>query len=735
MIARNIGIPNPLLGKVVMSKPLASLVLFFAFTALSFAQTASPTPPPDNDVVKITTTLVQIDVTVTDSKGKIVRDLRPEEFEIFENGQKQAISNFSFVSSVRETTEPDRKTEKPDVPVPTLEIRPEQIRRTIALVVDDLSLSFQSTYYVRRALKRYVDEQMRDGDLVAILRTSAGVGALQQFTSNKAQLYAAIERVKWYPLGRGNIGAFAPIEPTPLEQAAANGDRTVSEEDLEAERQSLEAFDDFRNESFAVGTLGALRYVVGAMGELPGRKSVVLFSDGIRLFPRDEQGTTDSGRVFDFVRQLVDLANRSSVVIYTLDARGLQTTAPTASDQIISPTAESISRTITGRSRELFDTQEGLTFLARETGGLVIINNNDLGDGVRRILDDQSYYLIGYLPDDDTFDKQKRKFNKLEVRVKRSDLKVRYRSGFINVANESTPRAPVVQTPVQRLLNSLMSPFAVNNISMRLNTLFGFDETQGAFVRSLLHVKADDLKFTDEPDGVKQAVFDLLAVSFGDNGAPVDQIAKTYTLRAKGEVYERIRREGFVYHFTFPIKKPGAYQFRVAIRDSRSDQVGSASQFIEVPNLKKGRLTISGIVLENFTPEQWKVFTSESPTGAENVKETDPMTDTSTRRFKRGTVLRYGYEVYNAKLSDTKRPNLTSQIRVFRERSLILEGKASPIDLTNQTDFARVKSVSAITLPVKMEPGDYLLQIIVYDNLAKEKRRVSTQFVQFEVTE
>src|SRR5260370_27687116 len=95
--------------------------------------------------------------------------------------------------------------------VPGARLKLEDIRRTISVVVDDLGLSFESTYYVRRALKKFVDEQMQTGDLVAIIRTSGGMGALQQFTSDKRQLYAAIERVKWYANGRGNVGAFAPL--------------------------------------------------------------------------------------------------------------------------------------------------------------------------------------------------------------------------------------------------------------------------------------------------------------------------------------------------------------------------------------------------------------------------------------------------------------------------------------------------------------------------------------------
>lgn len=718
-----------------MKKLVLAPLFIFIFVMTAASQTPSPTPPADDDVVKISTTLIQLDVTVTDSKGKVVTGLKPEDFEIYENGEKQTITNLSFVSSIKESTEPVKNpVEKAAVPIPTTELKADKIRRTFALVIDDLSLSFQSAYYVRRALKKFVDEQMQEGDLVAIIRTGAGIGALQQFTSDKRQLYAAIEKVVWNPQGRGNIGAFAPIRDNeklenPLE----------TEEDKEARENSENALEDFRGATFATGTLGALRFIVNGMKELPGRKSVILFSDGFKILQRNEQGFNEGGTVLEFLRQLVDTANRASVVFYTLDARGLQTTGITAEDNV-SADPQRLQQILSERSSELLDTQEGLTYLAQQTGGFAILNNNDISGGVRKILDDQSYYLIAYEPDADTFDAKTRRFNKLEIKVKNKDLKVRYRSGFFNVADQNIAKTTTNQTPLQQLQTALTSPFAVNDISLRLNALFGNDVTQGSFMRPLLHIRAQDLKFTDEADGTKKAVFDILAVTFGDNGVPIDQIAKSYTLTAKDDGYKQILKDGFVYYFTLPVKKPGAYQFRVAIRDVQAGKVGSASQFIEVPNLKKERLTISGIVLENLTVEQWKLFSSDKPEINNNqlnapVEKPNPMNDTSLRRFKRGSILRYGFEIYNAKLDAVRKPNLTMKVRIFRDGKLMLDGKQVPVEFAGQTDLERVKFSGALNLTNGMQTGDYILQIIVTDNLAKEKRKISTQFVQFEITE
>lgn len=718
-----------------ISRRLFFVMLLAVCGAVAYGQNPTPTPRPpsndDGDVVKISTSLIQLDVTVIDQRGKVVGDMRPDEIEIYENGQKQKITNFTFVSAVKPTTLNAVPVEKGLIPVPQAVLRPEQVRRTFALVVDDLSLSFESAYQTRRTLKKFVDEQMVDGDLVAIIRTGAGVGALQQFTSNKRILYAAIERVKWNPIGNGGISAFAPIEPTFSEMtAAAAGDSADSDEAGNA-ANTQRAFEDFQSSVFATGTLGALKYIVQGMSELPGRKSVILFSDGFKIFEQDEHGFTQGGRVAEFLQELVDVANRSSVVFYTIDARGLQYTGFTAADKITDTSPESMNAKMAERRNQLSDTQAGLAYLAEETGGIAVKNSNDLAGGVKRVLDDQSYYLIAYEPDADTFDAAKRKYNKIEIKVLRKGLSARYRSGFFNVADKAVSNTPVNQTPLVQLQAALTSPFAVNGISLRLNALFGNDTKDGPYVRSLLHIDGKGLKFTDEKDGTKKAVFDVWAASFGDNGQPVDQIGKTYTLIVKPETYKKMVDEGFVYHFTFPVKKPGAYQYRVAIRDTLGEKIGSASQFIEVPDLKKNRLTASSLVLESLTLAEWQRLAD--PNGG--VVRTDAMTDTAIRRVKLNTVLRYGYEIYNARLDGAKRPNIQTKIRVFRDGKLVLDGQQVSLDLQGQTDMQRLRTSGALSLGGKMLPGDYILQIIVTDNLAPQNRRLATQFIQFEIAE
>jgi VWFA-related protein len=754
-------------------KKQASLVLVLTFCLLApvFAQRpVSPNAPQqkdeDGEVVRITTNLVQVDAVITDKDGKLVTDLRPEEIEILEDGRPQRITNFSFVSTESSAAQPLTRAappaDKTAPPVPPVRLKPEQVRRTVALVVDDLGLSFESMAGVRQALKKFVDQQIQPGDLVAIIRTAGGIGALQQFTSDRQQLYAAIERVKWNPQGRGGVGAFAPLEGDPTVQLRAqsrdqtrggqaedNSRNQQGSPDLndEIKRDVGEGLDQFREDLFAVGTLGALNYVVRGMRELPGRKSILLLSDGIKIFNRSDPAR--STRVLDALRRLTDQANRASVVIYTMDARGVQTLGMTAADNTIGFSADELEEKLLDRRADFFDSQSGLNYIARQTGGFPIRNNNDLSAGIKRVLEDQKgYYLIGYRPDEATFDAEtgRRKFHKITLKLKRPGLKHRTRTGFYGFSNEQS--IPQGRTRNQQLIAALTSPFSSGDVRLRLTSLYGNDPKTGGFMRSLLHVEARDLTFTDEPDGWRKAVFEVLAFTFGDNGMVVDEVSRTHTIRVRGETYERALENGFVYILTVPVQQPGAYQLRAALRDSASERVGSASQFIEVPDISKNRLTLSGVVIAGLDSSGKPALTVKAAASStatlpgapartaeeEVVDYLNLQAGPAVRKLRRGIVLRYDYAIYNARLDKaTGLPRLQTQMRLFRDGKEIFAGRVQPLNASNQVDLKRITTGGALQLGTEMLPGEYVLQVIVTDMLAREKHRTATQWIDFEI--
>ena len=256
-----------------------------------------------------------------------------------------------------------------------------------------------------------------------------------------------------------------------------------------------------------------------------------------------------------------------------------------------------------------------------------------------------------------------------------------------------------------------------------------------------LYINAKDLDFKPLPNGELQAVFDVLAISYGDNGVPIDKNNVTGTIKFRPEVYEKVKKEGFSYSFIFPVKKPGAYQMRVALMDRGNKEVGSANQFIEVPNLKKNGILLSGILLENMSQTAWQRLVdgaSQVNASASNAfagEKSDPLQDTSLRRFKRGTVLRFGAELYNAKLPSLQQSKINMQARVFHDRQLVFESKETALNLEGQAGATEPVYTDAIALGQNLLPGDYVLQIVVTDGLAKDKKRIATQYVQFEVVE
>src|SRR5262249_41515108 len=143
------------------------------------------------------------------------------------------------------------------------------------------------------------------------------------------------------------------------------------------------------------------------------------------------------------------------------------------------------------------------------------------------------------------------------------------------------------RTPREQLQRALYSPFHSGGIHARLTTLFGNTATDGSFLNSYLYIDVRDLQFTDEEDGWKKATFDIVAVTFGENGEAVDSSGKTYNVRLRGEAYTNVLANGFYYHFIHPLKKAGFYQLRVALRDPNNGAVGSASQFIKAPDVNK----------------------------------------------------------------------------------------------------------------------------------------------------
>lgn len=710
---------------------LAALVCFAAAAStLAQAQQASPTPrpsAPDDDIVRITTNLVQVDVVVTRS-GKVVTDLTANDFEIFEDGKRQTITNFLYVSNVSKTSNvvampPATSTKNNNIsapPPPRVELN--EARRIMALVIDDLGLSAESMTQVRKQLGKFVDEQMQPNDLVAIIRTGADIGALQQFTNDKRLLHEAIKQTQWNACSRVGPSVFRPMETIPVPRPANTGSACGSES--------------------VRSTLRSLQFILRAMGELPGRKSMVLFSDSI---PRQEQEVMieddDPGRQFDdrdyygLLQRLAEIAIRNSVVIYGVDTQGLQFAGPTAADSIRNtdlsgrPTNQSINDQLNAmrraRALELIRRREGADVLSKDTGGFSIRNSNDFQ--LNRVMDDQQgYYLLGYRPSTDTFN---RHFHHISAKVKRSGLSIRTRKGFYGFTEDDASRLSPTQTNKTDV--ALVSPFHAHDIAIDLATVFAKDPTLGLLLRSFLYIDAKNLTFEDDGEGWRKVTVEMRGMIFGNNGRPMDEILVTPTVRLRQTTYEQALRDGLLLRFDLPVKRPGSYQLRVTARDPISSRIGSAGQFVTVPDPIR-EFSTSGVVLSSATEE--KILTISAPLFSENAIEAKVEAKLTrnpvNRRFKAGTNLIFGFVIYNADTSAGS-PQLTINAKLFREGKLIDSANGLRVNVAGQKDLTRISTTGVVYLKPELEPGRYFLQLITIDSGKKSNQAV--QWVDFEV--
>lgn len=697
----------------------------------------------DQDLrIHVSADLVQVDAVVTGHHREHVNSLTKDDFELFLDGQPQKITHFVYVdrpSSSVKTAVPQQDRSRDahaSLPaMPPVPLRPDQVKRTVALFVDDLSLSAESVSFVRKGLRDVIENELSPGDLSAVVRASAGMGALQDFTTDKRRLLAAAEQVHWNPVGRGQLGAYELI----------TNRRPLIEEHPEDEH--------YRTRVFTMAAVNSLRRVIDGMADLPGRKAAIVLSDRLPLAFRQTRDDPKSGQsvttydsegdsIASEMRRCVDAAARSGVVIYAIDTRGLSTLRAGAADNLDNPgrfslPASGLSPASTGDGRassplvpvpetkpgdfvtaatedrrESHDeNQAGGFFLASQTGGLMIGETNNIGASIRQVYSDlNGYYVLGFRPPDDTFERSsdgRIKFHHIVVRIKPSGLHVRSRSGFFGRRDENAgPRPERAQL---QLAANLESPFRSTGVGLDMHCSFIKAKGRESLIDVSLFVNAHDLSLSG-PAINRSATIHLLLRVYGLNGADLEGgIDKLLRVSLNEEGYERASKYGLVYSTTIAAGKPGPYEVRAALLDVSSGKVGTANELVYIPKIGPRDLVLSGIVFQGLLG-----------------KEDDITPATGLRTFSRGETVPFAFEIFGT----GDRARLTSKTRLFRDGVLVASGQEMPLKTSAKSGTGRLFSGSAITIPQDAAPGDYFLQVIVAD---KGNARVVWQWTSLKV--
>jgi len=697
---------SPLLFRV-------SAALLFA-GATGPAQNPRPEPTREEPLVRVTVDLVQVDVIVTDRNGNHLSDLESADFEVLENGKPQRITNFSFIAgqAPRAPAAPHSTVGQHVVALPPIapaRLAPGQANRTIAVVVDDLGIGEESFASVHRALERFVEEQVQPGDLVALITTSGKLGALEQLTADKRLMRVAVAKFRSIPNHRPGVqdSDFSCVWFNHRLGAPTSG---IQDEDGYLGRSLCgsdphmdpcqELINDHRSEYYGRLSISALRRVVDGLRELPGRKSILLFSEGVPLMRG--QGTGDVNEILkQAYNAFLTHANRSAVAVNTIDPRGL----------LALSSADWGDACAQARQTELVNTQQELAEIAHSTGGISIKDDNDLSGAMGRVMNDQAgYYLIGYKPSVSTAKgtRGEPRSRKIAVRVTRPGLTARFHSSLY----EEEQAQPTPGSGNQRLVAAVSSPFAIPNVRVRISTRFwNAGAPAGSILDTVLQVDARDLAFSTESDGRRKAVFDILAVIYGGESKPLDTFDKSYTVSLTPDGYQKALADGLLQRLELAVKKAGAYQIRGAVRDRQADRIGSASDFVEVPDLSHGGLSLSGIAL------------SASPGGASLV------------RYHAGQRIFCACQVLNAQPGADSSTHVEVQATLFRDQQALGSSKPMVVDGKDQPDGQRLLVADDFRLGSQLHSGDFTLRVTAVDKNSPPKRGTATQSIDFEVTE
>ncbi len=487
-------------------------------------------------VVKSDATAIMVDIVVRDKRGDPVTDLSAADFEVEEDGVRQQVGSVTLFSSTEPaaSTEPRKPAAAAVTAAPKLPTAPAP-PPVIALVFDRLSPEARSLAH--KAAMGYVAKAEPNAS-IGVFGIDLSLKIYQGYTSDPALLTKAIEEVgnrstsQFDTSGRADTNALAAGTanamnnvqagvaaggPAAAQAGQAAGGAAPAAQMAEMARRTMETFDVLERDQQGYATSNSLLALINSMRMLPGRKSVIFFSEGMAIPPA----------VVAQFRSVIDTANRANVSIYAMDAAGLRTesTSKEARDNINEAAARTLRRNptadVTGSAMTQaleknedtlrMDPHSGLGELANDTGGLLVRNTNDLRAGFRRVDDDmRNYYVLTYVPSNDVFDG---KFRTIKVNVKRGGVDVSSRKGYFAVRAPGAQPLRTYEAPAVAMLDVTPVPnaFPVRAVAVKFP-----ERERPGLVPVLVSLSASNITFVPSEDKLTEHADFAVVVRFRD---------------------------------------------------------------------------------------------------------------------------------------------------------------------------------------------------------------------------
>jgi VWFA-related protein len=491
-----------------------------------------PYVPPSAVTLRTEVRVVEVPAVVRDDRFHAVAGLMRDDFEIYDDGKKQAITAFSVRSfKLRDDTAGQTGA------------------RFLALCFDDLHLMPAALKSVKDAAERFVRTSLAAGDRVVVIRTSRSEQT--KFTDDVQALVDQIAKVTSAPAavfdGSGRCPHIAPYEAYQIADNKDPGGQLLSAKLAEcgvcshhtcaegvvtgAARTIWE-----QTRSVTISSLGVIQSLVDGMAKLPGQRIILLTSSGFL-----------SGSLEADMDQLMDKARHSEVVINGLDARGLHINTPSGM------------------------AHDGLGILASGTGGTFFHNNNDLDLGFRELGGvPETSYMLGFAPPGEADGG----FHKLKVRLAAKEgYSVEARLGYTALRSNGDSTA----SSFSKIDAEVMASDTIAD----LPASFAWEQWAGPpSITMILRLDIGHLNFKPWQDRRTQKLT-IVAVLLDTRGSVVAGKRSELQLSLTDATFAQLAKTGFTTALTL-VAPPGHYSVRALAQDAMEGKLSAVSGAVEI---------------------------------------------------------------------------------------------------------------------------------------------------------
>jgi VWFA-related protein len=650
---------------------LVTSAIFLSAIPVQSQDKKEPQKTPE-DVIKVSSNLVNFDVMVKDKKGKVITDLKAEDFVLSENGVRQSIEFFdstlaSANDSGQRATTSVSKGPRAQNSLP---------RNIISLVLDGQTTEGANLKHVRDGMTKYIRERISDSDSVALFAISGGLQLLQPFTQDKAKLISAVERAEGISTvsktseQRGINEAMAAIRdqlaaaPTAEIDMPAGGSAGAQ---AMISRRVLEQYVQLRSALSNQQTrpvLAGLAAICEGLRAISGKKTLVMFSQGF-IAPQ----------ALDWqVQSTIDIANRANVAIYIIDSSGLTGGTPQSGALVPSSALSGISAAVSqegriraGAGESVFDVsrQEGLNRqqdllyrISGDTGGQFIKNTNDIAAGLDRIDDEiRSRYTLAYRSTDPNFDGS---FRKVKIEVRRPDAKVLARPGYYAIPPSQV--VPLSPEDKELLTNfETMSARSTLPLSLQLNP---FRSQQGYYIVPLsFEIPPSAVEFGQKGDR-QRLQLDVLGLVRGEGDDKIlSRLGGNFDVELTAKQYESILNDKIFYRQDMQLEA-GAYTIELVVKDRLSGKVAAKRRSLTLPVTDSEFSATEAVLSRHAEPVRQPLTGPADVLSAGNVQ----IRPSPSREFQKADNLILFFKLYNATpAAETGKPLVRVTVTLMKD--------------------------------------------------------------------